>query len=104
MNIDEQKNEAAHFLECVVHHLGHNNIKTRVLDGTTSETILGYAEQWNADLIVIGTQDHIGFERLSPGNVTSLILKYSNIPVLVIPAEKNKMSITRNSQYANLRV
>jgi nucleotide-binding universal stress UspA family protein len=104
MNIDEQKQEAVNFLECVAKHLGDNNIKTCVLDGRTSETILEYAIRWKADLIVMGTQNHSGFEKLCPGNVTSLILKRSGIPVLVIPEEKAEMNLEKINQYSYLQV
>jgi nucleotide-binding universal stress UspA family protein len=87
MNIYEQKHEAYNFLECVASYLGGKNIKTSVLDERSSETILDYANQWKADLIVMGTQTPTGYEKLKPGNVTSHILKKSEVPVLVIPPE-----------------
>ncbi|MGH2566073.1 MAG: universal stress protein [Ginsengibacter sp.] len=94
MNIDEQKYEAYSFLDCVVKYLGDNHIKTFVLDGITSETILEFATHWEADLLVLGTQNLNGFEKLAYGNTTSIILKKSRIPVLVVPAERPRVSLT----------
>jgi len=104
MTIDEQKKEADNFLQCIVHHLGDTHIKTCVLDGRTSETILEYALNRKADLIVIGTQNHGGFEKLCPGNITSIILKRSDVPVLVIPEEKNNQDKVLTNQYGYLQI
>jgi nucleotide-binding universal stress UspA family protein len=104
MNIEEQTNEAYNYLECVVQHLNDKNITTCVLDGRTSKTILEYAISWKADLIVMGTQNHSGFEKLCPGNVTSIILKRSDIPVLVIPSEKYEPKIVTHNRYAYLQI
>ena len=91
-SIDEQENEANMFLAAVVKHLGDSNIKTRVLDGKTSEAILQYAAEYKADLIVMGAQSHNGFEKLVMGDVVARVLKHSKIPVLVIPTDKQHQS------------
>jgi nucleotide-binding universal stress UspA family protein len=47
--------------------------------------ILSCAESMNADLIVMGTHGHSGFERLLLGSVTEKVLRKARCPVLTVP-------------------
>jgi nucleotide-binding universal stress UspA family protein len=91
MSMAEQENEAKRFLEAVVKHLGDNNIKTRVLDGNTSKAILGFAAEYNADLIVMGAHSHNGVGKII-GDVAAKVVKHTEIPVLIIPADKKDLT------------
>lgn len=47
--------------------------------------IIVQAEQWPADLIVLGTHGYSGFEHLVLGSVAEKVLRLSPCPVLVVP-------------------
>ena len=81
------KKEAENFLAATVLHLGDSNIKTKVLDGETTGSILKFSEDWNADLIVMGSHSHHGLERLFESDTAAHVLKHSKIPLLAIPTE-----------------
>ena len=91
-NIEEQKKEADNFLTAVVQHLGANNIKTRVLEGKTAQAILEYAAEWKADLVVMGAQSHNSFEKILMGDVAAKVLKHSEIPILIVPTDKQDLN------------
>jgi nucleotide-binding universal stress UspA family protein len=83
-----QEKEAERFLEAVVKHLGDETIETMVLDGKTSEAILEFAKEWEANLLVIGAESHNGFEKAIMGSVVAKIVKRTEIPLLIVPTDK----------------
>jgi nucleotide-binding universal stress UspA family protein len=84
---EDIKKEAEDFLAATVKHLGDNSIQTKVLEGETTDEILAYSKEWNADLIVIGSHRHKGLERLLVTDVAVYLLKHSKIPLFTIPTE-----------------
>jgi nucleotide-binding universal stress UspA family protein len=84
---EDIKKEAEDFLAATVKHLGDNSIQTKVLEGETTDEILTYSKEWNADLIVIGSHRHKGLERLLVTDVAVYLLKHSKIPLFTIPTE-----------------
>lgn len=62
------------------------DLKTDVVVTATSvaSAIVGYSEQNNIDLIVIGTRGRSGFKRLLLGSVASGVVTYSGCPVMVV--------------------
>ena len=97
-SMEEQENEAKRFLATVVNHLGDSTIETKVLDGKTSEAILGFAKEWNADLVVMGAQSHNGFEKIIMGDVVARVLKHTEIPILIVPTDKQDLALTGKNQ------
>ena len=91
-DLEEQENEANSFLEAVVKHLGDSSIKTKVLDGMASEEILRYAAEYNADLIVMGTQYHKGLEKLITVDIVGKVINHAEVPVLVVPGDKQAVN------------
>lgn len=91
-NMGEQESEAKRFLQAVVKHLGDDNIEIKVLDGITSEAILAYAKEWDADLLVMGNQSHNSFEKLIMGDVVAKVLKHSKTPLLIVPTDKQELN------------
>ena len=83
--IENIKIEAENFLAASVKHLGDSNIKTVVLEGDTTDAILEYSKDWNADLIVMGSHNHKGFEGLLVTDTAAQVLKHSEIALLTIP-------------------
>jgi nucleotide-binding universal stress UspA family protein len=56
-------------------------VGTRVAD-----QIVKQAQQWRADLIVMGTHGRRGFERLVMGSDAELVLRMSTVPLLLVRA------------------
>ena len=63
--------------------------KTDVIMTTESffedTTILGYADQVNADLIIMATHQRQGLSHLVFGSITEDTVNHSHIPVLAVP-------------------
>ena len=60
---------------------------TFVKKGKPSSAILEMAEQWQADLIVLGSHGKTGVSHLLLGSVAEKIVQLSKKPLLIIPAE-----------------
>ena len=57
-----------------------------VVEGSHPEqAIVGFADQMDADLIVMGKRRKHGIDKLLVGSVASKVLKSSHIPVLIVP-------------------
>lgn len=58
---------------------------TKVIMGSTVDTILNYSDQMNIDLIVMGTQGDSSMRTILFGSTTKKIVQKSNVPILAIP-------------------
>jgi nucleotide-binding universal stress UspA family protein len=60
-----------------------------VRTGLPHRTILDYAEEVDADLVVMGTHGRTGLERYLLGSVTEKVVRMAEVPVLTVhaPAE-----------------
>ena len=58
-----------------------------VEDGKPSETILKIADDWGADLIVLGTHGRTGIKHLLMGSVAERVMRHSLKPLVIIPAK-----------------
>lgn len=85
---DEVGKVAQDYLDKTVVHLGGENISTHLAEGDTAQKILEYAEEWNADLIVMGTHSHSTLEKIFLGTVASSVLEKTKIPVYMVPTGK----------------
>ncbi|AFL79553.1 universal stress protein UspA-like protein [Aequorivita sublithincola DSM 14238] len=79
---------AQDYLDKTKVHLKGENISTHLAEGDTAQKILDYAEEWNADLIVMGAHHHGALEKLFLGTVASSILEQTKIPVYMVPTGK----------------
>jgi len=61
------------------------SVEARLLDGRVESEILREAEEWPADLIVIGTHGRSGFDRFVLGSVAEKVLRKAECPVLTVP-------------------
>ena len=59
------------------------------INGTPARSILESARQAGADLIVLGTNQRKGFERLLIGSVTEDVIREAQRDVLIIPIEED---------------
>jgi nucleotide-binding universal stress UspA family protein len=59
-------------------------VETALENGETRSTIIDFATQWAADLIVIGSHGHKGLERLLLGSVAESVVRHATCSVLVV--------------------
>ncbi len=65
------------------------------LEGRPSQQIVEYADENDADLIVMGTHGRGGLDRLLLGSVAERVVRSSSIPVMTVqgPAEADSESV-----------
>lgn len=68
-------------------HLNDPKVTTHLAEGDTAQSILEYATEWGADLIVMGTHSHSTLEKLFLGTVASSVLEKTKVPVYMVPIE-----------------
>jgi len=61
------------------------HIKTKVCHGSITNTIIQSANDEHCQLIVIGTHSRNMLEELFLGSTAQKLLKYSNVPLYIIP-------------------
>ncbi len=76
---------AEDYLEKTKAHLKGDNITTHLAEGDTARKVLEYAEEWGADLIVMGTHSHGALEKFFLGTVASSVLERTKVPVYMVP-------------------
>ncbi|HEY7996068.1 MAG TPA: universal stress protein [Steroidobacteraceae bacterium] len=54
--------------------------------GRVADVIVSEAKRWRADLIVMGTHGRRGVKRALLGSDAELVVRYSPVPVLLVPA------------------
>jgi nucleotide-binding universal stress UspA family protein len=54
-------------------------------EGNPKEEIIAMAQEWKADLIVMGTHGRTGLKHLLMGSVSESVIQHSKIPVMVVP-------------------
>lgn len=64
-------------------------IWTFVEQGKPYEEILKVADEWEADLIVLGTHGRTGLSHLLMGSVAEKVIRHSTKPLFVIPNKIN---------------
>jgi nucleotide-binding universal stress UspA family protein len=69
------------------------SLHTEVLVGRVTESLIDCAEQKAVDLIVIATHGRSGVTRWVRGSVADKILRYANVPVLMVRAPGTKGGI-----------
>lgn len=69
----------SHGLEC----------ETIIRQGIPSDTILNEAKELNVDIIIIGSLGHNSLYDMFIGSVAKDVIKYSQVPLLVIPKQKD---------------
>jgi len=60
---------------------------TFVEKGKPFEAILKVAEEWEADLIVLGTHGRTGLSHLLMGSVAEKVIRHSTKPLFIIPTK-----------------
>lgn len=60
---------------------------TFIEEGTPYEKILKVAEEWQADLIVLGTHGRTGLSHLLMGSVAEKVIRHSTKPLFIVPSK-----------------
>ena len=81
------KKEAYRFLEESRKHLGDESIELSVVEGDFADVIIYSAKEFGADMIVMGTHNRTGLDKLLLGNLSEKILNHVRVPLLTIPAD-----------------
>jgi nucleotide-binding universal stress UspA family protein len=54
------------------------------IGGPAADTIVAQAQQWPADLIVMGTHGRRGFARLAMGSDAEHVVRAASVPVMLV--------------------
>ncbi|WP_440769176.1 universal stress protein [Natronorubrum sp. DTA28] len=60
------------------------DVETAVEQGVPHEEILGYADENDIDMIVMGTQGRTGLDRVLVGSVTERVVRMADVPVVTV--------------------
>ena len=87
--IQIQEDHAMQLLEDIKQTLGNDVGEVHCFHrtGTPRQEILAAAEEWQADLIVMGTHGRTGFDHFISGSVSESVLRRATCPVLVVPGK-----------------
>lgn len=63
---------------------GELNLTTKTLAGSPAQSIVAEAEEWGADLIVVGSHGYGFWERMMLGSVSQSVIHHAPCSVLVV--------------------
>ncbi|GAB7019464.1 universal stress protein [Halostagnicola bangensis] len=88
--VDELNEAASRLVEETREAYGGNDLQIRVdiLRGKPSDTILEYAEEIDADLLVVGQRGTSGLTGAIIGSTTERISKLTTTPMTIVPGPK----------------
>lgn len=83
----ESQVRAREYIDAVINKLKQGGISARgeVLWGQPAEEILRYAKEKQIDLVVMSAHGRSGIQRWAFGSVADKVIRYSPIPILIIP-------------------
>ena len=83
-----EQNAAAQFLQEIASEFD-NAAEVFVFNriGTIRDEILQTAQEWTADLIIMGSNGRTGFDHFISGSISEAVIRKATCPVLVIPGE-----------------
>ena len=85
---DTAKNELRKTQQALINRVFKDfKVSTFVEDGKPHEMILKVADEWEADLIVLGTHGRTGLKHLLVGSVAEKVMRHSVKPLVIIPAK-----------------
>ena len=84
--LDIQKNQSENIVDHFIKKFAGDLQVTHFTEyGPTADGIINCSKEFAADLIVLGTHNRTGFDRLIMGSVAEHVVRHSEIPVLVVP-------------------
>ena len=66
-------------------------MSTHVAEGPAGPTIVEFAEEWQADLIVIASLGRTGLERMMLGSVAEKVVREASCPVFVLKSSTSSL-------------
>ena len=90
-----RKSAVKDYLNQIVDRLKHEGteLHSEVLVGRVADSLADYTEKNDIDLILIATHGRSGVTRWVRGSIADKILRYSNVPVLMVRAPGTKGGI-----------
>ncbi|MGZ3750519.1 MAG: universal stress protein [Mucilaginibacter sp.] len=84
-----QSDSAAGVIQQIIKRFGTDVKVTNFTEfGSTADGIINCCDEFNADLIVLGTHSRTGLDRLLMGSVAEHVVRHSQVPVLVVPLKE----------------
>ena len=81
--IKNAKATVAHTAD-VLRRAGFEKVETRTVEAETRTGILGVAEEWKADLIVLGSHGRRGLKRFFLGSVAEGVARHAKSSVMIV--------------------
>ncbi|PTQ93226.1 nucleotide-binding universal stress UspA family protein [Mucilaginibacter yixingensis] len=89
--MDLQQQGSENMIDRVITKYGHGEDISHFTEfGPTAEGIVDCAKKFHADMIVVGTHSRTGLDRLFMGSVAEHVVRYSPVPVIVVPMPKEE--------------
>lgn len=88
---EELEQTSFDFLNNTKKHLNDDRIKTAVVEGATSESIIRAATELSADIIVMGSHSRRWLEKILVGSVTEEVLYHSPVPLFIVPTKEHQL-------------
>ena len=85
--INKLKKEAKIKVDQIIQQFPECTFEIFTPEGKPSKEIINIATNWEADLIVMGTQGKTGLKRLLMGSTAENTLRLSNKPILIVPSK-----------------
>lgn len=85
--INKLKKEANERIDRIIKEFPDFTFERFIPEGKPSKEIVGIANTWNADLIVMGTKGKSGLKRLLMGSTAENTLRLSNVPIFIVPSK-----------------
>jgi nucleotide-binding universal stress UspA family protein len=70
---------------------GNPQVSTQVLAGSPKRTIVEEAEEWDADLIVVGSHGYHSWERMLLGSVSQSVSAHAKCSVEIVRCKKTEI-------------
>ena len=81
---EDRKNKVKTFARDKLDALGYENLHIEVMIGDTTSKIIDYAQEIDADLIVMPSHGRKGVSRFLIGSVAEQIVRLAHCPVLIL--------------------
>lgn len=69
---------------------GDTPVETAIREGSPSREIVGYADEYDCDVVVMGTHGRGGIDRLLLGSVAERVVRTAQVPVVTVPVDESE--------------
>lgn len=84
LNDEDRKQKVQNFTHKKLSELGYGDLSIEVVIGDTTSKIVDYAQEIDADLIVMPSHGRKGISRFLIGSVAEQVVRLSHCPVLIL--------------------